>query len=461
MNKLINTYAKFILKIENVPTYWHPLRFILHWVTLPFKLLVIGGLGTYQILKQTLHTSRHIPEATLENKKKYINSVFRKLPIARAINDELYCPRVPYYERPNGYNHNIDHQSAWHGVYTFLMSRIGKRNGFQELSMSKHMKEHNLYRGYTFDGRTNANTVSGDMLIGTSLSLLNVRGSAMEGVVSQGSTGDVLKDKFDEMVVHLIENDYALLEGGVPEDGPERELYDIELARHKNVKDMVKIKSARGMWQPGLETVGAQALTVLAAVRVADKKCGSITPKRAYTTLLYRYGYGILSLFPTAFTAANRGYYNDNNCMAALYILAKLADTKLGRLFWTLPMVYVFLLSYRTRNGYFTGMVLDVAPFLNKVLTYHKSQCINYLYEHDPITYSRDNGIELNTYGKLLPVRFNETNQGEFLHDHEAKLFMNQVGEEIIRTDNCHSGLGWMASSILLEPELVKEALSE
>jgi hypothetical protein len=121
-------------------------------------------------------------------------------------------------------------------------------------------------------------------------------------------------------------------------------------------------------------------------------------------------------------------------------------------------MVYVFLLSYRWRNGYFTGLLLDVAPYLRPILKHHTQQCINYLYEANPIPYSRDRGIEL-AVEKELPVKFNDTNQGEFSYDHEQKYFTNKMGEEIIQTDNCHSGLGWFAACVMLEPNFVKDTL--
>lgn len=467
MNNLLSKYPQFILKLNNVPKYWFILRFIIHWITLPIKLLVIGGLGIYQIIYQELFFSNRKIENTQdkESKLRFIRFVMSKLPIARNINDEVYCPRVPYYVKANGYNHNKDHQAAWHGVYTFLMGKIGKRNSFQEIAMSKHMHGEKLFRGYDFNGNTNANTVSGDMLVGTSLAMLDVKSNTLVGgPITSGGSGDVLRDKFDEVVIGIIENDFALLEGNQPEDGPERAVWDNELNRVKD-SSLIRMKSARGMWQPGLETVGAQALTLLAAVRVADKRCGSILPKKTYKKLLNKYGYGLLSLFPTAFTQSKRGYYNDNNCMVSAYILAKLADTKLGRLFWTIPMLYIFLLSYKWRNGYFTGLLLDVAPYLKPFMTNHIEQCQAYLYEEMPIPYARDNGIEIQV-NKGLPVKFNDTNQGEFLYDHESKLFTNKYidnnGEQgIMQTDNTHSGLGWLASAIMIDNELVKESLEK
>jgi len=458
--KLYLKYAKFILRLNNVPKYWYFLRFILHWFTLPIKLMIIGALGVYQIIYQTLFfTTRDVKPQSDDKKKKYFNFMYIKLPRFVTETEELYVNRVPYYVKPNGINHNMDHQALRHATYTFLMGKIGKRNSNQEFSLAKHMKGDSLLRGYNNDGQINQNTVSGDMLCGMSLAMLDVKSDVIPGLIIKGGTGDILKDKFDEIVVNIIENDYALLEKGIPEDGPEREVYNEEL---NTVKDplSVRLKSARGMWQPGLETVGAQALTLLAAVRVADKKCGSVLPKRTYKKLLYKYGYGLLSLFPTAFLQSKRGYYNEHNCMNALYVLAKLADNKLGKLFWTLPMIYVFLLSYKYRNGYFTGLLLEVAPWLTFLLKYHKEQCINNLYEKEPLPYSREFGIEV-IATKNLPVPFNSMNQGEFYVEMPHRELITKVDNEIIRTDNYHSGLGWIACAIMLEPNIVKEFLNE
>jgi len=461
---MINKYIKFILKLELTPKWWYPVRFILHWISLPIKLIVIGSLGVFQIINQTLRFSNRVIASRLneEQKRGIIRRVFTKLPIVRNMNEELYVNRVPYYQKPNGYNQNIDHQCSRHSTYTFLMSRIGKRNEAQETAVLKHINGETLYRGYNWAEDVNMDTVSGDMLCGLNLAMLDAVSSTKPGVINQGTTGDALKDAFDELVCGIIKNDYALLENPnkAPEaPSPENEAYNEELQR---VKHRPKIKSTRGMWQPGLETVGAQAITLLAAVRVADKKCGSLTPAREYSKLLYRYGYGLLSLFPTAFIQHKRGYFNDHNCMIGLYVLAKLADSKLGKLFWTLPMIYVFLLSYRYRNGYFTGLLLDVAPWLSGMLSYHKQQCEDYLFESDNvIMYSREGGIEI-PQAQELPVPFNEMNQSEFHPDQDQKHFTNNPGDvNMIRTDNYHSGLGWMAHMVMLNKELVRDALNE
>lgn len=458
LQNLYLKYAKFILRLHGVPSYWLYLRFIIHWLTLPIKLMVIGGLGTYQIVYQTLFfKSRKTDLAPKEKKDKYLQMMFDKLPLYKTANTELYVNRVPYYEKPNGFNHNMDHQSARHGTYTFLMGKIGKRTSNQELALSKHMKNGMLLRGYNSMGEENAHTVSGDMLCGMSLAMLDVKSEVPEGALVKGSTGDLLRDKFDEVVINIIENDFALLEGACPEDGPERAVWDEEMDRVKDILS-IRMKSARGMWQPGLETVGAQAITLLAAVRIADKKCGSVLPKRTYPKLLWKYGYGLLSLFPSAFTQRTRGYYNEHNCMISAYTLAKLADNKLGKLFWTIPMIYLFLLSYKWRNGYFTGLLLDVAPYLGKLLAYHKQECINNLYEVEPIPYSRDRGVEL-PVTKDLPVPFALMNQGEFHVEQPHRLLLTKVDNDVIRTDNALSGLGFFAHAIMLEPEYVKEVL--
>lgn len=459
LQNLYLKYAKFILRYNDIPKYWPALRFIIHWLTLPIKLSVIGGLGIYQIIYQTFKfKNRKTDTVSPEKKAKYLKFMFNKLPVFKTETEELYVNRVPYYFKPDGVNHNMDHQALRQGTYTFLMGKIDKRTPAQEVSLAKHMRGDILFRGYDMNGKTNANTVSGDMLCGMSLAMLDVKSQVIaDGPMIKGGTGDILKDKFDELVINIIENDYALLEKGIPEDGPEREVYNDELNRTRDPLS-IKFKSARGMWQPGLETAGAQALTLLAAVRVADKKCGSLVPKRTYPKLLWKYGYGLLSLFPTAFTQSQRGYYNEHNCMNCLYILAKLADSKLGRLFWTLPMIYILLLSYKWRNGYFTGLLLDVAPYLGGLLKYHKQECINNLYEVEPIPYSREFGIDI-PMTKDLPIPFSLMNQGEFHVEMPHKLLLTKVENEVIRTDNAHSGLGWFAHAVMLEPEYIKETL--
>lgn len=463
LKKFIYNYTKFILKLELYPKWWPAVRFILNWITLPIKLFVIGSMGIYQIIYQTLFfRTRHINPQTNENKEKYLRFMYSKLPVVRNINEELYVNRVPYYEKPNGYNQNIDHQASRHGTYTFLMSQIDKRNGFQEMALARHMFEHKLYRGYNWADKVNENTVSGDMLIGTALGVLNTKGSIKVGsIASSGGSAEALMDAYYELISNFVRNDYSLLEGNKsPEDGPEKEAFDEEVKR-KLEAGAVRLKSTRGMLSPGLEPVGAQAITALCALRVGDRVCGSLLARKAYVKLLYKYGYGLLSLFPTAFIQSKRGYFNDHNVMVGLYILAKLSDGKLGRLFWTFPMIYTFLLSYKWRNGYFTGLLLDVAPWMGIFLKYHKEQCINYLYEEMPIAYARYGGFELPA-SKGLPIKFNDMNQDEFHPDQEHYYFTNKAGgDDIIRTDNYHSGLGFFAHAIMLEKEFVKETLKK
>ena len=214
----------------------------------------------------------------------------------------------------------------------------------------------------------NFGSVSGDMLIGFSLGMLNLRPESAQTVDSSGSVmfndgaNASLKERFDEMLSAIVENDYALLEGRRPEDGDiNQAMWDRIEKENEKLIVKKKMKSIRGMWQPGIETVGAQALTVLCALRVGDKILGAAYAKREYRKLLFRCGYGLLSLFPTAFTKKQRGYFNDSNCMVALYILSKLADGKMGKFFWKMAMKYVWALSNKWYNGYFTGLLNDYA----------------------------------------------------------------------------------------------------
>src|SRR5690606_22888301 len=106
------------------------------------------------------------------------------------------------------------------------------------------------------------------------------------------------------------------------------------------------------------------ALTILASLRIASKVTDSSVCRKEYNNLLWRYGYGLLSLAPTAYIDSQRGYFNDHNCLISLYALFRLADSPLGKLFWALPMVYVWTLSRHWYNGYFTGLVRECIPWL-------------------------------------------------------------------------------------------------
>ncbi len=471
MMKLYTKYMSLILDTRPSKT-WQVARLLLHWVTLPIKLIAIGSLGLYQIINQRKQKIRPLPGHMTESlKKEYFNHILDRLPVFKNDSLDLYVNRVPYYEASYGWNHNFDHQAARHGTYVFLMNKLGKQSIKMDNALIKHVQQGQLTRGYGLNPMNkewvfNRASVSGDMLVGFCLGMMSLRNRDKNNRVNiQGTDSALLtdqnagfiKERFDELLCNILDNDYALLEGQRPEDDTEGNLQLWEEIEKHNEKAIVKrtMKSNRANWQPGLETVGAQALTLLAAVRIGDKILGGARYKREYTKLLFRYGYGLLSLFPTAFIKSKRGYFNDHNCMVSLYILSELSDSKLGKKFWGFAMKYVWALSKNYYNGYFTGLLNEAHP--GSVSKEYIDACIQYLYEEKPIQHAYNDSARVEP--EAYPVKFNEMNQDEFHPDMEQRLLlppgMSDEDKRIVLSglDRTKSGLGWLAHAVMLESD--------
>jgi hypothetical protein len=431
---LLNKYIQFLV-LPNPPIWWRFIRFLLHWVTLPLKLTLIGGLGLFQIILNTFRTSRSFPlQPSEEQKRRYFTKVWKSLPLLVTNNKIIYVNRVPYLQKPIGTNHNSDHMCSRHSTFQFLLGRSGIFHPLVESATRRFIQIPYLLRGYKwnqYDGEVQYNnqTTSGDMLCGLNLAILTTKNPDLE-------------DDYVELVDQIIQNDYSLLEGQNP--GKEYELDTLWQKLYKQAycrPENVFMKSLRGMWQPGIETAGAQALTILSALKLMGYKLNYRHAQAAYKKLFWFYGYGILSIFPTAYISSNRGYFNDHNCMISLYVLAKLSTNKFEKYLWKFCMWYVWSLSKHWYNGYFTGLVKECYPEL--ISDSYIEKCRAFLYENEPRTYGWDNGSPY-IIEKVTPVTYNELPEDEFSPDisHNQKI----VGGNQIRT-----GLGFIASAMLLE----------
>lgn len=379
LDKLIKKYVEFVMNPAPSKS-WKVMRFILHWLTLPIKLFLVSSIGISNIVMNLFIKDQLIPTMpSLETKQTYFNLILNHLPVFKGNHIELYCNDVPYYNIADGSNHNTDNQCSKQARYMFLMDKLGLRNDQQNVALATHMNQQWLARGYKrnpYDDQIqyNAATVPGDTLCNLNLAMLN-------------SKSDLLTIKYEDMLGHLIDNDYSLLEGACPKKGFfGYELYQEELKKH--YPEEIRMKSFLSMFQPGLECTGPQALTLLAALRVGDKKLGLPSAKKEYRKMLWRYGYGLISLFPASKQGAN-----NENCLIALYTLSKLADTKLGKFFWKIPMVYCWALSRHEYSSYLTGMLEDCYP--TTVSTTYLNKCSAYLYETKPLTFSFASGKQV------------------------------------------------------------------
>lgn len=454
---MLERYQKFILSVTP-PIIWVKTRFVLHWITLPIKLLVIGlNSLLMHIFYLPWLKMREPPQMPSEEtrKQRFLN-IYKNLPVYDNGAMQLYVNRVDYYTLPDGSNHNTDHQCSRHATYSFILNKLSNGNDRLNRAMNRHMWKHVLLRGYTEDGSYNANTVSGDMLIGLSLGVMNaykprelkIHGDDMR--VVDVTTYDELRDSFEQLLIGIIENDYSLLETSRQiEDPIQSAVWDAEMKKKDQRPELVKVKSGRAMFQPGLETVGAQSITLLAALKVASVTSKSVYLNNVYKKLVKNYGYSLLALFPTTFIPSKRGYFNDHNCLVAAYILSKLSTGRLEKLYWNAVALYIWSLSYPYYNGYFTGLVNDLMPGV--ISKKYIDKCISFLYEDEPATYSGTGGTKLKP--QEYPVRYNEQDRDEFHVDKDPEILTNY-------SHKVKSGLGFFSAASLLELDKVKTWLA-
>lgn len=429
---LLDKYHRLVLNTKPSKT-WKVIRFFIHWLTLPIKLAFIGGLGIYQIIAKSFIKNRYPPYLhTGAPPRVFFGHVFVNLPVVEAEESNLYATRVPLYQTPDGSNHVTDHQCARHGTYVFLKRKLGLDVSKEETALGMHMQGPWLVRGFkknpVDETVFNIASVSGDMLCGLNLGMLD-------------TTSEDLKDKYYELIHAIIDNDYSLLAHDIPEsDEAGYEMYMDKYRASFQQPNLVDMKSYKGRWEPGLDVVGAQAVTVLAALRIGDKVARSIDAKKHYKKLLWQYGYGILSLFPTTYIDSKRGYFNDHNVMASLYVLSKLADSRAGKLFWKAAMVYTWALSKHWYNSYFTGLLNDAHP--GTVNEKYIQDCQAYLFEEAPRLYAYDTGAA-QTVSTDVPVPFNLQAEDEFAPD---------MAQNLITTDGLRvrAGLGYMAHAVMI-----------
>lgn len=433
---LIEKYNELVLNTKPSPR-WQKIRFAIHWITLPIKLALIGGLGITQIILKSIFTKKR-PVANIKIDlylQKDLKRIMQTLPVLKGYESELYVNRVRVTEVPNGHNHNTDHQCSRQGTYVFLKRKLGLNVDEAENSLAMHMWRKWLKRGFKQNpvGETvdNIQNTSGDMLIGLCLGMLD-------------STHPGLRDGYYELIHSIIDNDFALLAHDIPDKNePGYDMYMRKYEACGENPNLVDMKSYKGRWEPGLDIVGAQALTLLAALRIGDKVVGAQDAKKMYQVVLKKYGYGLLSLFPTAYIDSKRGYFNDHNCMVALYILSKLADTKFEKFIFKFAMRYVHALSRHWYNGYFTGLLEDAYP--GTVSQEYINKCKAYLYEEAPRTWGYDNG-SVQQVEKLEPVKFNQIAEDEFAPD-------CGLNKSVVSGNQVRTGLGFMAHAILLEKD--------
>lgn len=357
----MDKYYRLVLSTTPSKT-WKAIRFVIHWITIPVKLLLNLSFGVPKILVNFVinKSELSVQDYYDEDKKEDVQQLLRFLPVLNGDESDLYVSGVPSNRNPDGSNHETKDQCTKQGLYVFIKRKLNLDISDAENALSMHIQRRYLIRGFKKNpaGETiyNIQNVSADTLSGLNLGMLN-------------TTNGGLRDKYYELIHSIIDNDYALLAHDRPSTNDPG--YKIYMEKYKESAEqpwLIRMKSSQGCFEPGLSTSGMTALTLLASLRIGDKIVGAQDAKKEYKKMLWTYGYGLLGLFS-----------NDDRNLVSLYILSKLADSKFGKLFWKIPMVYVWLLGRNGYNGYYTGLVNDAYPGI--VNDSYLQDCQNLLYD--------------------------------------------------------------------------------
>lgn len=449
---MINKYKKHVLTTLRPSNKWQLIRLVMHLMALPFKVAFNAILGSYAILSNsTLNKTRTIPAPVdLEQRKKHFTRVLSMLPMIQAPGYKMYAPKVPFGASPDGSNHDSTNQLVRQSILQFLCGHLNASDDMITMGTSSLMYENYLARGmkvnpYEQTVMINFQSASIDTLSGLNLAMVTQQIQTYEThldgtkYVNVSKGDDILREKYERLVVGIVEtNDFSLLEGAFPSDKLAQTLYNEQLKKVNNQPEYIKMKSYLGMMQPGLELTSDGALALLAAVRIAEKKLKKREWSSLYSTLIWKYGYGLLGLFSSSSSDSNH-----LSNMMNLYVLSKLSDSPAGRFFWKMAMKFTWALTKNRYNGFYTGLLEKAHP--GTVSEEYIDICQRFLCEEEPRLYSYGNTVT--SKSKSLPVKFNEQNDLDFSPECQLQLEVHHD----IESERIRSGLGFLAHLIMLE----------
>lgn len=346
---------------------WIMLHNILHWVSLPFKVLYfIFNSFIILIKKRTV-------ELKSTNQKSFsvdYAELLRNQPVWKTNLFNSYVDTIN--SEHDGKAHSRDSQTQLHSVYLFALSLtdLGKpylnHNSEMGLAKSIHTTGH-LASGYGYNEH-------GENIMNNKTPTLETLSALNLAVLT--SKSEVIIDKYDQMVQSISDNSMGLLEADKPDNEITAKLWSDSKAQMK-----FKIKSWKANMMPRLNVTGTEALVALATLKLGRKKGRNIDSEIAYKRLTNTFGYKIL--------AATANPENLEINIPSLYVLAKSCDpTELN--FWKKimqmhvklsdPVSLIFLLdafpdlipSYRKEIDELTNEFKSIEPVndVNYLLTY-------------------------------------------------------------------------------------------
>ncbi len=445
---MINFYRKKNLMDLNPSLKWQYFRLTLHWISLPFKVLFNFINGSFIIIKNNLNFKIRstIFNASLELKQQYFNKILNSLPILRTEAFKLYASGVPLKKIPDGYNHDNNRQLINQGILQFLFGQLNVIDEGLVSGTSLLISEYTLGLGIKLNPIDNTlitNVLSSNIECLSSLNIAMLSNQVKYNTILEDSYinttrgEDIFRERYERLVVNIIEhNDMSLLEGASPVDKFALKLYKEKLSELNGNSDYLLMKSHKSIMSPGIELTGKNALSLLAAVRIVEKKLKKRSWIKLYNSLIWKQGYGLLSLF-----SSSNSNENHLSRMTDLYVLSKLSDSPAGRYFWKCAMKFTWLLTKHTYNGFYTGLLEKAHP--NSVNQDYINKCINFLCEEEPRNFSYGNTVSHNT--KIYPIKFNKQNDLGQKFNNNDEVFVD------IESERTRNGLEFLANLIMLE----------
>lgn len=302
--KLVQDY-KESQYLANPTTIWIVLHSILHWISLPFKLVYFLFKALFILLKKAftkVDATHHDPH-TVDYAELLRNQPVWKTNLFNTYVDKLNSEH-------DGKGHSRETQTLLHSVYMYVLSLTEEGKGYLEynshmgLAKSIHTTGHlGSGYGYNEDGENiiNNKTPTIETLSALNLAVLTSR-------------SEVVVDKYDQMVENFSKNNYGLLEADIPDHPVTKKLWEDSNAQMK-----FKLKSHKANMMPRLGVTGTEALVALATLKLGRKRGRNLESEKAYQKLC-KMGYKALAL--TADPA------NLEMNIPSLYVLAKSCDPK-------------------------------------------------------------------------------------------------------------------------------------
>jgi hypothetical protein len=326
MEYLIEKYYQLLLTIN--PSFTNKLlNSLLFYVSFPFKLT--RNLIVFLINKRI----SKVPTKSFSETLLALNT----LQLLHTNELQTYVESIGL---PNGSNHDTNNQAFYHGLYQYAASEFGEGSNPKIMTANRMFMQNKwLCNGFLWNPTKNM----------VEFNISSPRAINLLGVAIASYSENSPNENFDQIITHMIEdNDLCLIEGQIPNLKHPNQMYNRLLKLNNYRPELVKMKSINGLFNPGLSLTPTNALIILTALRVARIKNGNKLAGDMYNKLLFKYGYGLLSLMPDC---------DHRIVLLCSRLLSDMSKTKLGKAFWNIPKY--FIVKKHTESNQKLNVLLD------------------------------------------------------------------------------------------------------